>query len=144
MFLSICANLRRLYSLHRLAECAYGNLGRIRLVSGRLWAVAAPQLVSAACHRDPEVATLAVESLRQLSTKLLARAELYNFTHQVRQSSYANQGCRQSAPQLLCLDAAPCNSLIFSIYYVTNMSGEYRMRRCGPLFTYSGCVMHPL
>ena len=76
--------LRRVYSLRWLVECAFANLGRIRLVSGRLWAVVSPHLVSAACGRDPAVAALAVDSLRQLAAKLLARAELSNFTHQAQ------------------------------------------------------------
>ena len=76
----------RVYSLQRLTECAYHNLGRIRLVWGRLWTAMAPHLVSAACHADPGVAAYAVDSLRQLVAKLLAKAErseLTVFMHQV-------------------------------------------------------------
>ncbi|KAK9804748.1 hypothetical protein WJX72_003264 [[Myrmecia] bisecta] len=72
----------RVYSLQKLIECAYHNLGRIRLIWGRLWAALAAHLVSAACHPDPEVAYFAVDSLRQLVAKLLIRAELTNFTQQ--------------------------------------------------------------
>ena len=75
-----------MYSLQRLTECAYHNLGRIRLVWGRLWTAMAPHLVSAACHADPGVAAYAVDSLRQLVAKLLAKAErseLTVFMHQV-------------------------------------------------------------
>ena len=63
-------------------ECAYHNLGRIRLIWGRLWAAVAPHLVSAACHSDPHVAALAVDHMRQLIANLLARAELSHFTYQ--------------------------------------------------------------
>ncbi len=42
---------RRTYCVVRLVQCAAGNQGRIRLVWGRLWAVVAPHLVSAACAR---------------------------------------------------------------------------------------------
>jgi len=45
--------------------------------------VAAPHLVSAACHRDPGIAALAVDCLRHLVGQLLSRAELSNFTYQV-------------------------------------------------------------
>lgn len=41
----------RMYCLVRLVQCAALNANRIRLVWGRLWAVVAPHLVSAACAR---------------------------------------------------------------------------------------------
>jgi hypothetical protein len=40
-----------MYCLVRLVQCAALNASRIRLVWGRLWAVVAPHLVSAACAR---------------------------------------------------------------------------------------------
>jgi len=46
-------------------------------------AVVAPHLVSAACHRDPGIASMAVDCLRHLVGQLLSRAELSNFTYQV-------------------------------------------------------------
>jgi len=64
-------------------ECAFHNLGRIRLIWGRLWAAVAPHLVSAACHSDPHIAALAVDHMRRLIANLLARAELSHFTYQV-------------------------------------------------------------
>ena len=73
--------------LGRLVQAASQNLGRLRLVWARLWAALAPHLVSAACHPEPDVAALAVDQLRQLITRLLARAELYRFTHQARSMS---------------------------------------------------------
>jgi Sec7-like guanine-nucleotide exchange factor len=36
--------------LQRVVECAYHNMGRIRLVWARLWTLVAQHLVSAACH----------------------------------------------------------------------------------------------
>ncbi|CAD7697716.1 unnamed protein product [Ostreobium quekettii] len=72
----------RVFSLRKLVECAYYNLGRIRLVWGRLWAVISAHLVGAACHPDQTVAMYAVDSLRQLVGKLLSRSELAHFTHQ--------------------------------------------------------------
>ena len=72
----------RVHSLQKVVECAYHNMGRIRLVWSKLWAVIAAQLVGASCHPDRRVALYAVDSLRQLVAKLLARAELVNFTHQ--------------------------------------------------------------
>ena len=75
---------RRVYSLGRLVDAAFDNLGRIRLVWARLWAALAAHLVSAACHPEARVSVLAVGHLRALVTKLLSRAELSCFTHQAR------------------------------------------------------------
>ncbi|KAF6256772.1 hypothetical protein COO60DRAFT_1627056 [Scenedesmus sp. NREL 46B-D3] len=72
----------RLFSLQKVVECAYANMSRIRLVWGKLWAVIAAQLVGASCHPHRRVALYAVDALRQLAAKLLARAELEHFTHQ--------------------------------------------------------------
>eukprot|EP00775_Hariotina_reticulata_P004219 gene4219-4468_t len=72
----------RLFSLQKVVECAYHNMFRIRLVWAKLWAVIAAQLVGASCHPYRRVALYAVDSLRQLVTKLLARAELEHFTYQ--------------------------------------------------------------
>ena len=81
----------RAYSLGRLIESAYLNLGRIRLVWARLWAAMAAHLTSAACHPDATIAGLAVEHMRGLIQKLLARAELSHFTHQVRAQASKTQ-----------------------------------------------------
>lgn len=72
----------RLFSLQKVVECAYVNMGRIRLVWSKLWSVISTHLVGASCHVDSHVAMYAVDSLRQLIAKLLSRAELANFTHQ--------------------------------------------------------------
>ena len=81
----------RIYSLGRLMESAYHNLGRIRLIWGRLWAAVAPHLVSAACHTDSNIAALAVDHMRRLIAKLLARAELSHFTYQASPRSPPDQ-----------------------------------------------------
>ncbi|GMH39854.1 hypothetical protein BSKO_07758 [Bryopsis sp. KO-2023] len=72
----------RVFSLRKLVECAYYNLDRIRLVWSRLWSAISAHLVNASCHPDQTVAMYAVDSLRQLVGKLLARAELATFTTQ--------------------------------------------------------------
>uniref|UniRef100_A0A061RZZ7 Brefeldin a-inhibited guanine nucleotide-exchange protein 2 n=1 Tax=Tetraselmis sp. GSL018 TaxID=582737 RepID=A0A061RZZ7_9CHLO len=72
----------RVYMLQKLVECAHHNLSRIRLVWSRIWATFTPHVIGASCHEDLKVAMYAVDSLRQLVSKLLARAELAHFTHQ--------------------------------------------------------------
>lgn len=69
--------------MERAVECATHNLGRIRLVWGRLWGVLSAHLVSAACHPDIRVATAAVDHMHLLATTLLARAQLSGFSYQV-------------------------------------------------------------
>ena len=74
----------RVYGVRQLVECMILNMGRIRLVLSRIWAIVAPHLVSAACAPDERVAKYAVEALQRLIDRLLLRAELANFTYQVR------------------------------------------------------------
>lgn len=69
--------------MERAVECATHNLGRIRLVWGRLWGVLSAHLVSAACHPDARVASAAVDHMRLLAQTLLARAQLSGFSYQV-------------------------------------------------------------
>lgn len=68
--------------MRKLVECAYYNLGRIRLVWNKLWSTISLHLVNASCHSDQTIAMYAVDSLRQLMGKLLSRDELANFTTQ--------------------------------------------------------------
>ena len=72
----------RVTSLQRLAECLLLNMARIRLVWRRVWAVAAPHFVAAACHEDLEVSLVAVNALKQLVARLLQRSELEQFQWQ--------------------------------------------------------------
>jgi Sec7-like guanine-nucleotide exchange factor len=72
----------RFHTLQKVVECAYHNMSRIRFVWAKLWSVIAAQLVGASCHPDKTVALHAVNALRQLVAKLLARAELAHFTAQ--------------------------------------------------------------
>ncbi|KAL6766957.1 hypothetical protein ACKKBG_A38045 [Auxenochlorella protothecoides x Auxenochlorella symbiontica] len=65
----------RLHLLQRLTEVALLNVPRPRLVWARLWAMASAHLVSAACHADEGVGLVALDALRQLTGRLLARRE---------------------------------------------------------------------
>lgn len=72
----------RVTSLHHLMEVLLLNMFRIRLIWSRLWAVAAPHFVAAACHEDVDIAMVAVNALKQLVGRLLARTELEHFQWQ--------------------------------------------------------------
>ncbi|KAJ9527457.1 hypothetical protein QJQ45_025726 [Haematococcus lacustris] len=72
----------RAFFLQRVVEAAHANLGRIRLVWGRLWSVISAHLVAAACHPSQGVALFAVDALRGVAARLLARTELVHFRAQ--------------------------------------------------------------
>ncbi|KRX57356.1 Brefeldin A-inhibited guanine nucleotide-exchange protein 1 [Trichinella sp. T9] len=69
----------RMYSLQKLVEISYYNMGRIRLQWSRIWAILGDHFNKAGCSEDVDVAIFAVDSLRQLSMKFLERGELPNF-----------------------------------------------------------------
>eukprot|EP01025_Chloroclados_australasicus_P067500 TRINITY_DN933_c0_g1_i4.p1 TRINITY_DN933_c0_g1~~TRINITY_DN933_c0_g1_i4.p1 ORF type:complete len:1131 (-),score=129.64 TRINITY_DN933_c0_g1_i4:406-3798(-) len=72
----------QVFSLQKLVECVYHNLGRIRLVWSRIWQLVCPHLVSSACIPQLEVGLYAVDSLKQLVGKLLSRKQLVDFSFQ--------------------------------------------------------------
>ena len=72
----------RVFSLTKIVECAHFNMGRIRLVWGRIWAVLSDFFIEVGCHPNLAVAMYAVDSLRQLAMKFLERDELANYTFQ--------------------------------------------------------------
>ncbi|KAL0298544.1 UNVERIFIED_CONTAM: Brefeldin A-inhibited guanine nucleotide-exchange protein 5 [Sesamum radiatum] len=85
----------RVFSLRKVVEVSYYNMGRIRmvisspdevllmfLVWARIWSVLAKHFILAGSHDDEEIARYAIDSLRQLGMKYMERAELANFTFQ--------------------------------------------------------------
>jgi hypothetical protein len=72
----------RVTALQRLAECLLLNMDRIRLIWSRVWAVAAPHFVAAACQEDVDVALVAVNALKQVVLRLLLQSELEQFNWQ--------------------------------------------------------------
>ena len=65
-----------------MVETAHVNLRRIRLVWSRIWSVLAPFFGWVGTHPNANVASFAVDSLRQLSMKFLERDELSMFSFQ--------------------------------------------------------------
>lgn len=72
----------RLYSLSKLVEIAYYNMGRIRLEWSHIWAVMGDHFNKCGCMPNPDIANFAVDSLRQLSVKFLEKGELANYSFQ--------------------------------------------------------------
>lgn len=72
----------RVFSLGKIVEIAHFNMGRIRLVWSRIWAVLSDFFTTVGCHESLAVSMYAVDSLRQLAMKFLERDELANYTFQ--------------------------------------------------------------
>jgi brefeldin A-inhibited guanine nucleotide-exchange protein len=72
----------RMYSLQKIVEISYYNMGRIRLEWTRIWNVLGEHFNKAGCNPNEEVAFFAVDSLRQLTMKFLEKGEFANFRFQ--------------------------------------------------------------
>ena len=108
-----------MYSLTKLVEISYYNMGRIRLQWSRVWSVLGEHFTKTGCSTDGQffssfqiynnkfsesIAAFALDSLRQLSIKYLEKGELPNYKFQndflrpfetimKRTTSLANQVC---------------------------------------------------
>ncbi|KAL3654009.1 Brefeldin A-inhibited guanine nucleotide-exchange protein 5 [Castilleja foliolosa] len=72
----------RVFSLRKVVEISYDNMGRIRMVWARIWSILSQHLIFAGSHADDKIAVYAIDSLRQLSMKYLDHPELANFSFQ--------------------------------------------------------------
>ena len=72
----------RVFSLQKIVEITYYNMGRIRLVWSRIWNILSDFFVKAGCHHNLGVSLYAVDSLRQLAMKFLEKDELSSFSYQ--------------------------------------------------------------
>ena len=78
----LAASPARMYSLQKIVEISYYNMGRIRLQWTRIWNVIGEHFNKAGCNSNEEVAFFAVDSLRQLTMKFLEKGEFANFRFQ--------------------------------------------------------------
>ncbi|CAH8676641.1 unnamed protein product [Schistosoma rodhaini] len=72
----------RTFSLQKVVEISYYNMGRIRLQWSRIWEHIGSHFTTAGRSVDEDVAEFVVDSLRQLSVKLIEKGELPNFHFQ--------------------------------------------------------------
>lgn len=72
----------RMYLLQKIVETAYYNMERIRYEWTQIWRILQPHFNMLACHPNQDLATFAVDSLRQLGMKILEREELGHFSSQ--------------------------------------------------------------
>lgn len=72
----------RMFSLQKIVEISYYNMGRIRLQWSRIWEVLGNHFNRVGCSGNEEVAFFAIDSLRQLSMKFIEKGEFANFRFQ--------------------------------------------------------------
>ncbi|CAF0873235.1 unnamed protein product [Didymodactylos carnosus] len=72
----------RMFSLLKVVEISYYNMGRIRLQWSRIWEIVGEHFNKVACNPLQDVSFFAVDSLRQLSMKFLEKGEFLNFRFQ--------------------------------------------------------------
>lgn len=72
----------RMFSLQKIVEIAYYNMGRIRLQWSRIWQVLGEHFNQVGCNDRVEIAFFALDSLRQLAMKFIEKGEFANFRFQ--------------------------------------------------------------
>ncbi|RWS13810.1 brefeldin A-inhibited guanine nucleotide-exchange protein 1-like isoform X6 [Dinothrombium tinctorium] len=72
----------RMFSLQKIVEISYYNMGRIRLQWSRIWEILGDHFNKVGCSGNEEVAFFAIDSLRQLSMKFIEKGEFSNFRFQ--------------------------------------------------------------
>ncbi|GAB6029023.1 Brefeldin A-inhibited guanine nucleotide-exchange protein 1 [Chamberlinius hualienensis] len=72
----------RMFSLQKIVEISYYNMGRIRLQWSRIWQVLGDHFNKVGCSSNEDIAVFALDSLRQLSMKFIEKGEFTNFRFQ--------------------------------------------------------------
>ncbi|RKP14485.1 hypothetical protein BJ684DRAFT_870, partial [Piptocephalis cylindrospora] len=72
----------RMYSLQKLVEISYYNMGRIRMEWSRVWSTLGEHFNQVGTHANQNAAFFALDSLRQLAMKFLEKEELEHFRFQ--------------------------------------------------------------
>ncbi|KAL5016750.1 hypothetical protein ScPMuIL_006339 [Solemya velum] len=75
-------NHPRMFSLTKIVEISYYNMGRIRLQWSRIWQFIGDHFNKVGCNPMENIAFFAVDSLRQLSMKFIEKGEFSNFRFQ--------------------------------------------------------------
>ncbi|KZS97559.1 Sec7-domain-containing protein [Sistotremastrum niveocremeum HHB9708] len=72
----------RLFSLQKLVEISYYNMGRIRIEWSNMWAILGEHFNMICCHNNIHVVFFALDALRQLAMRFLEKEELSHFKFQ--------------------------------------------------------------
>ncbi|KAL3867743.1 hypothetical protein ACJMK2_040601 [Sinanodonta woodiana] len=75
-------NHPRMFSLTKIVEISYYNMGRVRLQWSRIWQILGDHFNKVGCNPSEDVAFFAVDSLRQLSMKFIEKGEFANYRFQ--------------------------------------------------------------
>lgn len=71
-----------MFSLQKIVEISYYNMGRIRLQWSRIWQVLGEHFNKVGCSPNEDIAVFSLDSLRQLSMKFIEKGEFSNFKFQ--------------------------------------------------------------
>ena len=71
-----------MFSLQKLVEISYYNMGRIRLEWSNIWLILGEHFNQVCCHNNPNVSFFALDALRQLAMNFLEKEELSHFRFQ--------------------------------------------------------------
>ena len=72
----------RVFSLQKVVEISYYNMGRIRMEWSRLWTILGEHFNHVCCPPNPAVNAFGLDSLRQLASQFFEKEELLHFTFQ--------------------------------------------------------------
>ncbi|PWN50495.1 hypothetical protein IE53DRAFT_368864 [Violaceomyces palustris] len=72
----------RLFSLQKLVEISYYNMGRIRMEWSNIWSILGEHFNQVCCHPNASVSAFGLDSLRQLAMRFLEKEELPHFKFQ--------------------------------------------------------------
>ncbi|CAJ0826771.1 16653_t:CDS:10 [Entrophospora sp. SA101] len=72
----------RIFSLQKIVEISYYNMGRIRMEWSNVWAILGEHFNQVGCHPNINIGFFAVDSLRQLAMQFLHKDELPHFKFQ--------------------------------------------------------------
>lgn len=73
----------RVFSLQKIVEITFYNMGRIRAVWAQIWSYLSKHFVFAGLHENAHICLYAVDALRRLATTFLEKTELTNYNFQV-------------------------------------------------------------
>lgn len=102
----------RMFSLQKLVEISYYNMGRIRLEWSNIWLILGEHFNQVCCHNNPNVSFFALDALRQLAMNFLEKEELSHFRFQkdfLRPFEYTILNNKNAdAREMVSPSCAPC------------------------------------
>ena len=113
----------RTFCLQKIVEVTSFNMERARFVWTQIWKPISQHLVEAGCFPQEGIARSALDSLRQLSGKFLAREELQSFHYQRDFLKPFHSILRKSKSKAVRLHALRCLNHTVHLYHEQMKSG---------------------